>query len=328
MASPVTTTEPRSISHGSSTKEREPAFVVNRNAGGFRRDPRLEQRLRGAVSARGRVYATTTEHELEHAVREAVAHGATPIVFCGGDGTYLAGVTALARAAGEGPLPAVGLVRAGTVSIVAKNWNAQRDVVRAVRAIAENPEQLRVTSRPTLSIESDGVTRVGFTFGTGLVANFFEMYDQASPSGLGAAFRITLRTFFDSFVGGPYAEKILGALPCRITVDGHRLAPGAWSLVLCSVLRDVGLHMLVTYRAGEDHGRPHLVASPLPPRLLGPQWPLVALGRPLIGAGNFDGLVRSFQVDFPERGPFVLDGDTFHAKTVRVSAGPNIVVVT
>jgi hypothetical protein len=328
MASPVTTTEPRSISLGSSTKEREPAFVVNRNAGGFRRDPRLEQRLRRAASACGKVYATRNEDELDRAVREAVAHGASPIVFCGGDGTYLSGVTALVRAAGAGPLPAVGLVRAGTVSIVAKNWDAERDVVRGVRAIAERPERLRVASRPTLSIESDGVTRVGFTFGTGLVANFFDVYDQASPGGLGAAFRIALRTFADSFVGGPYATKILGALPCRITVDGRVLEPTAWSLVLCSVLRDVGLHMLVTYRAGEDHVRPHLVASPLPPRLLGPQWPRVVLGKPIRGEGNFDGLVQSFQVDFPERGPFVLDGDTFHAKTVRVSAGPNITVVT
>jgi hypothetical protein len=328
MASAVATTEPRSIYSGSSTKEEEPAFIVNRNAGGFRRAPDLEQRLRRAASARGKVYATRNEDELDRAVREAVAHGASPIVFCGGDGTYLSGVTALVRAAGAGPLPAVGLVRAGTVSIVAKNWDAERDVVRAVRTIAERPQRLQVASRPTLLIESDGVTRIGFTFGTGLVANFFEVYDQASPGGLGVALRITLRTFFDSFVGGPYAKKILGALPCRITVDGQVLEPNAWSLVLCSVLRDVGLHMLVTYRAGEDHRRPHLVASPLPPRLLGPQWPLVAVGRPLVGAGNFDGLVHSFQVDFPERGPFVLDGDTFHAKTVRVSAGPSIVVMT
>jgi hypothetical protein len=328
MASPMTMTEPRSISHHSSTKVQEPVFVVNRNAGGFRRDRALERRVQDAAAARGKVYATTTEEELGRAVHEAVEQGASPIVFCGGDGTYLAGVTALVRAAGTAALPAVGLVRAGTVSIVAKNWKAERDVVRAVRTIAEHPERLRVATRPTLSIESDGVTRVGFTFGTGLVANFFDVYDKATPSGLGAAFRIAVRTFFDSFRGGPYAAKILGALPCRITVDGRTLPPPAWSLVLCSVLRDVGLHMLVTYRAGEDHRRPHLVASPLPPRLLGPQWPLVTLGKPLVGAGNFDGLVSSFQIDFPERGPFVLDGDTFHAKTVRVSAGPDITVVT
>ncbi|HVW29797.1 MAG TPA: diacylglycerol kinase family protein [Polyangiaceae bacterium] len=324
----MTIAEPRSISFRSSTKAEEPAFIVNRKAGGFRRDPDLERRIRDVVRARGKVYATTNEEELDRAVREAVALGASPLVFCGGDGTYLAGVTALVRAAGGAPLPVVGLARAGTVSIVAKNWNAERDVVRSVRAIAETPERLRVTTRPTLLVESDGVTRVGFTFGTGLVANFFEVYDQASPGGLGAAFRIALRTFFDSFRGGPYAAKILGALPCRITVDGAVLPPSAWSLVVCSVLRDVGLHMLVTYRAGEDAERPHLVASPLPPRLLGPQWPLVTLGKPIRGAGNFDGLVNAFSIEFPDRGPFVLDGDTFHAKNVRVSAGPEIVVVT
>ena len=251
-ANPVAMTEPRSIASVSSTKLEAPAFVVNRNAGGFRRDVGLEGRIRRAASARGTVYATTTDDELERAVCDALERNASPIVFCGGDGTYLAGVTALVRAAGGGPLPVVGLARAGTVSIVAKNWRADRDVVRAVRTIVERPDQVRVTARPTLSVESDGVTRVGFTFGTGLVANFFEVYDSASPGGVRAALGIAVRAFVDSFRGGPYATKILSPLPCRITADGEALAPDAWSLVLCSVLRDVGLHMIVTYRAGED----------------------------------------------------------------------------
>src|SRR5262249_24930130 len=149
-------------------------------------------------------------------------------------------------------------------------------------------------------------TRVGFTFGTGLVANFFEEYDRAGSKGLTAAFGMVVRIFGSSLRGGRYADKILSPIPCRLTAHGRELAPSAWSLVLASVLRDVGLHMIVNYRAGEDANRPHLVASPLPSRSLGPQWPLVALGRPLIGAQNFDGLVESFRVTFPERGPYVL----------------------
>ncbi|HEX4339422.1 MAG TPA: diacylglycerol kinase family protein [Polyangiaceae bacterium] len=315
------------MAFGSSTKAETPAFIVNRNAGRFRRDRGLEARVRGAA-VHGKVFATETKDELDRAVASALDMGASPVVFCGGDGTYLAGVTALARAANGAALPPVALGRAGTVSIVAKNWGAARDVVATVRAVAEHPTSLRFTPRPTLSVEADGVARVGFTFGTGLVANFFDEYDRASPGGLGAALRIVTRVFVDSFRGGDYATKILGALPCRIHVDGVALAPAAWSLVLCSVLRDVGLHMLVTHRAGEDPSRPHLVASPLAPRALGPQWPLVAMGKRLIGASNFDGLVGSFRVDFPERGPFVLDGDTFHARTVTVGAGPRLLVAT
>jgi hypothetical protein len=87
--------------------------------------------------------------------------------------------------------------------------------------------------------------------------------------------------------------------------------------------------MLVTHRGGEDPSKPHLVASPLSPRALGPQWPLVALGKRLVGSGNFDDLVREFTVEFDSNdGPYVLDGDMFRAKTVTVRAGPQIRVAT
>ena len=311
-----------------STANSLPAFILNRNAGRFRRDAGLEARVRRAVGGAGRVFATSTKEDLARAVDEALALGAGPVVLCGGDGTYLAGVTALVRAAAGRPLPSIALGRAGTVSIVAKNWGARRDILSTVRAVVERSESLSFATRPTLTVESDDETRVGFTFGTGLVARFFEEYDKQTPKGLAAAFGIVVRVFVDSFNGGRYAEQILSPLPCRVTVDDRELAPAAWSLVLASVLRDVGLHMRVTHRAGEDATRPHLVASPLSPRTLGPQWPLVALGRPLLGRENFDGLVGSFRIAFPDRGPYVLDGDTFHAASVTVRAGPRITVVT
>jgi len=267
--------------------------------------------------------------DLTEAARSVIAASASPVVLCGGDGTYLAGVTALVRAAGTFALPPIVLARGGTVSIVARNWGTSRHIEDTIRRVVEAPTELEVVARPSLAVEARGETRVGFTFGTGLVAKFFTEYERRGAGGNRAALAIALGVFFDSLRGGPYAHRILSPLPCRISVEGDALEPPAFSLVLCSVLRDVGLHMLVTHRAGEDHVRPHLVASPLSPRALGPQWPRVALGKPLLGSGNFDGLVRSFRVDFPdEDGSYVLDGDTFRAGSVTVRAGPLLRVAT
>ena len=274
------------------------------------------------------VLATDDEEGLARAVERALEARSSPVVLCGGDGTYLAGMTALARAARGADLPPIAFGRAGTVSIVAKSWGARRDVVKSVRDIVERPAALRRIRRPTLAVEADGDVRVGFTFGTGLVARFFAEYDAQGARGNGAALGMVVRIFADALRGGDYASKILSPLPCRLSADGRLLEPSGFSLILASVLRDVGLHMLVAHRAGEDPRRPHLVASPLPPRALAPQWPRVALGLPLVGRCNFDGLVDSFRVDFPDGGPFVLDGDTFKAKSVVVRAGPEITVVT
>jgi diacylglycerol kinase family enzyme len=320
------------MERGFSTDGGPPVFIVNRRAGRFVKRPSLVLAVEHTVGTRGTVFATSSFEELDTAAAHAVATRASSVVICGGDGTYLATVTALARAAAGGPLPPLVLARGGTVSIVARNWGGATDPVAIARQVLERPLSIQYAPRPTLAITERGGAspalgtperhRVGFTFGTGLVASFFVEYERAGASGNRTAFAIAARVFAESLVGGPFATRILSPLPCRITADGQPLEPQAFSLVLCSVLRDVGLHLLVTHRAGEDPQRPHLVASPLPPGKLGPQVFRVLRGVPLAGASNFDGLVTSFTVDFDGDGAYVLDGDMFLTRQVTVSAGP------
>ena len=93
--------------------------------------------------------------------------------------------------------------------------------------------------------------------------------------------------------------------------------------MLASVVPDVGLHVLVPYRAGEALDRFHLVASALSPRGLGAQLPRAIAGRPLGGAPRVDALARALRVHFDgEPGGYVLDGDLFRASAVSVEAGP------
>jgi hypothetical protein len=313
-----------------STRRERPVFIVNRRAGRFRRDGGLLARLEETVRGKGVVLPTNGLEDLVLAAERAV-HGST-VVLCGGDGTYLAGVTALVRAAKGAPLPPIVLARGGTVSIVARNWGGRRgrDPIALARRVCDRPESLRVTSRPTLAVTDDGgTTRIGFTFGTGLVARFFDVYEREGASGNRLALGIALRTFRDCFTGGPLAERVLSPLSCRLSANDRPLGADAWSLVVASVLRDVGLHIYVTYRGGEDFSRPHLVASPLAPRALGPQLTRVMLGKALKGEGNFDDLVDSFTVEFPSSdGPYVLDGDMFRAHRVTVRAGPVISIAT
>src|ERR1019366_7805919 len=96
-----------------------------------------------------------------------------------------------------------------------------------------------------------------------------------------------------------------------------------WSLVLASVVRDVGLHLLVPYRAGEELERFHLVASGLAVRALAEQLPRVLVGRPLVGEPRIDSLARSLRIAFEGvDGGYVLDGDVFWARAATVEAGP------
>ncbi len=344
------------------------ALVVNPQARAFRRREKLISAVRRCARGGARVWVTDDDCALTTAAREIIEWGADRVVLCGGDGTLMAGVSALRHVDEHVELPEIVVAPAGTVATVARNWGQRADVLdTVVRAtagerprvrlvsptlqvtwkyngsrtdfstsgvseerdgsrtleVAETPRKRREGS-PTLGVsERSSERRVGFILGTGLVAHFFEKYYARGGGGYARAASIVARTFTGSFLGDAYSRSVLDPLPCRLTVDGSELAPTAFSLVVTSVVRNLGLGMRVTHRAAEDPERPHLVASPLSARKLGPQAPRVLLARALKGADNFDGLYTELRIEFPEaRGPWVLDGDVFFSNTVQVSAGP------
>jgi diacylglycerol kinase family enzyme len=304
-------------------------IIVNTTAHRFATQPGLFERLVRACAGAATVHETRSIAALDAASATLASRGTDLVMLSGGDGTFMASVTALARAFGEDRLPRLALVPGGTVATVARNWGMAGEPLDVLERLLRAPERLRFEPRPTLRVEgtTDGATdaRIGFIFGTGLVASFFDVYYARGARGYAGAARIVARVFVESFWGGPLARQVLEPLPCAIEVEGRRLEPEAWSLVCAAVVRDLGIHMLVTHRAGEDPTRPHLVASPLSPRQLGPRAPLVLAGRRIGGRGHFDDLARDFVVRFPAGpGPYVLDGDMLRASSVRVSAGPVI----
>lgn len=312
-------------------------LIVNPTARRYERAPSLVAELREVARGHARIHTTQDLGELGYACRLAAEAKSELVILTGGDGSLMAGTTEIAKAFGD-KLPKIGFLPAGTAAIVSKNWGLYGEPAALLKHILEKKHNLATKSRPTLRVvaeTSHGVEeRVGFIFGTGLVAKFFDVYYEDGARGNAGAARIVARVFAESFVGGKYARRVLDPLPCTIEVDGHVLTPRAFSLVCAAVVRDLGLHMHVTHRAGEDPNRPHLVVNALPSRQLGWRMPLVLAGRPIGGRDSFDDLINRFTVRFPHdrhgnaRGPYVLDGDMFYASELHVSAGPLLSVVS
>jgi diacylglycerol kinase family enzyme len=301
--------------------------IVNTTARRYASRPHLVDQLRRACAGIATVHETASFAALDEAAATLAARGSDLVMLSGGDGTFMACVTALSRAFGEDRLPPLALVPGGTVATVARNWGMRGEPIDVLERLLAVRRELRFVARPTLRVT--GTTaggeeqRVGFIFGTGLVASFFDVYYARGARGYAGAAGIVARVFAESFWGGPLAHKILDPVPCTLEVDGKRLDPEAWSLVCAAVVRDLGIHMLVTYRAGEDPLRPHVVASPLSSGQLGPRAPFVLAGTRIGGAGHFDDLAGELTVRFTGgRGAYVLDGDVLRAESVRVSAGP------
>jgi len=311
--------------------------IVNTTASRFRASGRLLERVRRACGKRARFHATDNIEVLRTVCQGLARDGTDLVAFCGGDGTFMAGITALSAAYADHSLPPVALIPGGTAATVARNLGVRGAPDRLLAQLLNRLDALDAQPHPTVRVRAHRLDdeveeRVGFIFGTGLVSNFFDVYYEDGARGYAGAARIVAKVFAGSFVGGAYARRILDPLPCRLVVDGRVLPPEAFSLVCASVIRDLGLHMMVTYRAGEDPSRLHLVATPLPPHQLGPRAHRVLLGRPIGGPEHFDDLVTDFEVRFDDRGadgegPYVFDGDMLRARRVEVSPGPNISLV-
>ena len=285
-----------------------------------------------------RVLETHSMAELDAAAEDLAREVPDAVVLAGGDGSYMAGITALARAfvaAGrsEDALPAIALAPGGTVSTVARNWGfrggglfsrgeteAARYAERLLDAVSRGRAQ--ATLRPTLRAKDDDAERVGFIFGAGLVSRFFEVYDEEGARGYRGAVSIVARIFAGSLSHGALATRVLTPVPCVLVIDGVRAKEERASLVCASVVRDLGIGMRLLYRAAEEHDRFHVVATPLGPAALGPQLPLVLAGRPLLGAGNVDTLARRLELRFEGGGAYVLDGELLRTEGVVVTAGP------
>jgi diacylglycerol kinase (ATP) len=278
-----------------------------------------------------RLHETRTLLELERAAKEIAERGAHTVVFAGGDGSYMAGLSALSRAFGGRPLPRVGFAPGGTVCTVARNLGVRGGsrawAERIVRVACD--ASAPVDPRPTLHVHDDREgDRIGFVFGGGLVMRFFELYYEAPRQGIIPAARLAAQIFGGSFAGSPLARRVLEPSACTLAMDGVQHPTTAWSLVLASVVRDVGLHLLVPYRAAEEVDRFHVVATGLSPRGLGFQLPRALAGRPLKGEPLVDDLARTLRLTFhrAEDG-YVLDGDVFRAASATVEAGPVLSVL-
>jgi diacylglycerol kinase family enzyme len=274
-----------------------------------------------------RVVETRTLPELDRAAADIARDVPDAIVLAGGDGAYTAGLSALARSLGEKALSElpIALGPGGTASTVPREWDRRRGDARLrARAVMRALDGLHTTRRPTLRVrDSDASSpRIGFIFGAGLVARFFEVYEREGAGGERGAAKIVARIFAGSFVGGRTAKYVLTPQSCAIHVDGAPAPFESASLVAASVIKDLGLHMRLLHRAAERMDRFHFVATPAPPRTLAPQMFRVLSARPLRDP-KIDTLAERVSVRFPEgEGAYVLDGDLLRSDVVEVEPGP------
>src|SRR6185312_3765851 len=156
--------------------------IVNTTARRFARSPGLVDRLHRTCAGVAEVHSTASLGALDAVAGEIAARGSDLVILSGGDGTFMAGLTALARATGEDRLPPLALLPGGTVATVARNWGMVGEPLALLEGLLRRRDALRFVPRPTLRVVGETghegghphtpgdrtEQRLGFIFGTGL----------------------------------------------------------------------------------------------------------------------------------------------------------------
>jgi diacylglycerol kinase family enzyme len=300
--------------------------IVNPNALGVRRRPGLSARLTAILGRHGEVTETRTPDELRRVVARLQAAGARTVATCGGDGTNLSIITEMVRVAGEAPLPSFALLRGGTVNTVAQNLGIAGDpetILARLVAYEARDEEAPTVGQDLLEVNG----MFGFLFASAMGARFLEAYYGGVRPGNAWAVMLAARTVLSSLVAGRFARWLFAPVEMELEVDGERPELHRPRLLLASTVPDVGIGMKVTWQAGRQPARFHLVASELSTTRMALQLHKVVLGRPLDGGPHLDLLARRARIRFAEPQTFTLDGDLFREREVEIAVGPRIWIV-
>lgn len=254
------------------------------------------------------------------------------VVVVGGDGTLSQVLTSIERERAHSSAtaslgPTIALVPMGTMGTVAKSLGARRTLdvehaIAAARDAASDPTRTREIG--TISVGVDGAAaRVGFIVAAGLAPSFFEIYDRSSATGVREALRLTARITASALADGPLARRVLAARPCAVTVDGSPRATPSVSLLVASMVRDVGLGFSPTYRASPEQARFHVVVSSAAPARLARAIPSMLLARPS-SVFDEDVMASTVELGFASPGALVVDGDTLVGQRFVLRRGPRI----
>lgn len=296
-----------------------------------RRNPGLARRLRELLGADGEVVDASTPEELDRAVERLRASGIDVLGIAGGDGTGHMVLTAFARAAAGAPLPALLLLRAGTMNTVAHGHGirgAPERILRDVLARRRHGLPLRTASRDLLAVEADGgPPRLGFIFGTGVVVTFLEAYYATGhPSPLTAA-ALLARAVGSAVVRGELARGLSRREPVRVATDGDEWPDASYLAVLAGSTPDIGFGFRVFHRFDEQPGSFHVVGVTASPLQIALSLPRIRAGWPWRRRQAQDEVARDLRLE-AEGLRFTVDGDLFGpARRVRVSTGPAIEIV-
>ncbi|HEX6240979.1 MAG TPA: diacylglycerol kinase family protein [Polyangiales bacterium] len=301
------------------------AVIVNANAGALRRNPGLAGQLERVAGARAALFFTRNEAELHRAARQIAEQRLGRVALIGGDGTASHTLTALWRAYGDRPLPAIALLRGGTMNTVARSLGVSpRGPATLLRRAlsAWSQERPYYVARNALQVGD----RLGFLFGTGLMYGWLAEYyarGDGHPTPWTAA-HVFGSCLLSALVAGPTYRRIRGRDDLAVRFDGGEWESRDYITVGAGTVAHAGLGFRPFYLSEGNSPCFHLLAIKGDAASLARDLPSIWRGRGMSAETAYEAPARwaELRTAHPSFGYFV-DGDLLVAgSALRLQLGP------
>ena len=167
------------------------AVFSNRRSRQNRLRPELLQRLKQRYGDRADFFDPEDMAALRQQARQVLEAGYTYLAINGWDGTTHQVLTAFEEVREGRPFPRVDLLRGGTMNNVTDSFKIRGTPSRILGRLCETVERgsaPTLARRCALAVEDGERRRLGFIFGTGLMASFLKAYyAEGETSPLSAA---------------------------------------------------------------------------------------------------------------------------------------------
>jgi diacylglycerol kinase family enzyme len=298
--------------------------IVNAGAGTVKRNPRVVDQLRAVVGGDA-VHLTRSAEEVMPALAALRERGSEALLVVGGDGTVTGTLTPLLRSCPTDELPAVALVRGGTVNTIARSLGSAAPPLDVARRLLQG-SRYEVQRRALVRVRADrGKPFYGMIFVNGVGVRWLQMYHEDSRRGVPGAASVIGRIAGSALVRGELARRAFAPFRAELVVNGKLVPPRDYTVMAAAGIRQIGLGFAPFHSAGRDPKQIHFAVTSASALGILREMPAALAGRhgPLSSLSHFSLGEAEILPETPQA--WSLDAETFPAaRELEVRASPPI----
>ncbi len=282
-------------------------IVLNPHSRSNRMNPGRVNRLGFIVGDKGSCHATKDVLDVERIAQDFKDRGVEVLGISGGDGTNHCTLTSFVKVYGDTPLPKIAFLRGGTMNNVSNCLGIKgtpEEILANLIRKYDAGESFKTTELDLMCVNGE----YGFLFGMGVVERFLAAYylikGSAAKAGLLLAHCVVSYIFRT-----PFVDELFERIDAKIIVDGQTLPYKNYTIVHAGTVETYGLGFDPFWRAREQPGHMHFIASAATTWDILSALPKIWRRKPTHCENELDFVCRNVVIEMPEPQAFYIDGD-------------------